>query len=71
MKVRKYTSVVDHMSTDTRHLHQRFADVRVHEVEVDLNMLGSLMLNRVGGEINGADIITINHCSTTEWTAKL
>jgi hypothetical protein len=41
------------------------------EVEVDLNMLGSLMLNRVGGEINGADIITINHCSTTEWTANL
>jgi hypothetical protein len=40
-------------------------------VEVDLNMLGSLMLNRVGGEINSADIITINHCSTTEWTTKL
>jgi len=40
-------------------------------VEVNLNMLGSLMLNRVSGEINGADVITINHCGTTEWTAKL
>ena len=28
-----------------------------NEVQVDLNMLGSLMLNRVGGEVNGADII--------------
>jgi hypothetical protein len=41
------------------------------EVQVDLNMLGSLMLNRVGGEINCADIITVDHCSTTERTGKL
>jgi hypothetical protein len=41
------------------------------EVQVDLNMLGSLMLNRVSGEINGADIITVDHCSTTERTVKL
>jgi hypothetical protein len=41
------------------------------EVQVDLNMLGSLMLNRISGEINGADIITVDHCSTTERTAKL
>jgi hypothetical protein len=26
------------------------------EVEIDLNILGSLMLNRVGGEVDGADI---------------
>ena len=41
------------------------------EVQVDLNMLGSLMLNRVGGEINGADIVIVDHRSTTERTAKL
>jgi hypothetical protein len=41
------------------------------EVEVNLNMLGSLMLNRVGGESDGADVVAINHCSTTEWTSKL
>jgi len=42
-----------------------------NEVQVDLNMLGSLMLNRVGGEVNGADIITVDHCNTTEWAVKL
>ena len=42
-----------------------------NEVQVDLNMLGSLMLNRVGGEVNGADIITVDHCSATERAAKL
>jgi hypothetical protein len=29
------------------------------------------MLNRVGGEIHGADIITIHHYSTTKRTTKL
>jgi len=42
-----------------------------NEVQVDLNMLGSLMLNRVGGEVNGADIIAVDHCNTTEWAVKL
>jgi hypothetical protein len=41
------------------------------EVQVDLNMFGSLMLDRVGGEINSNDIIAINHCSTTKWATKL
>ena len=41
------------------------------EVEVNLNMLGSLMLNWVGGEVNGTDIIAVDHCSTTEWAVKL
>ena len=41
------------------------------EVQIDLNMFGSLMLNWVGGEVNGADIITVDHCSATERAAKL
>jgi hypothetical protein len=41
------------------------------EVQVDLNMLGSLMQDRVGGEVNGTDIVTIDHCSTTKRAAKL
>jgi hypothetical protein len=41
------------------------------EVQIDLNMLGSLMLNWVGGGINGTDIITIDHCSATKRAAKL
>jgi hypothetical protein len=30
------------------------------EVEVDLDMLSALMLNRVGGEIDDADVITVD-----------
>jgi hypothetical protein len=30
------------------------------EVEIDLDMLCTLMLNGVGGEVDGADIVTIN-----------
>jgi hypothetical protein len=30
------------------------------EVEVDLDMLCMLMLNEVGGELDGADVITVD-----------
>jgi len=30
-----------------------------HEVKIDLNVFGALMLNRVGGHVNCADIITV------------
>jgi hypothetical protein len=30
------------------------------EVEVDLDMLGALMLNGVGGEVDDADIVTVD-----------
>jgi hypothetical protein len=30
------------------------------EVEVDLDMLGALILNEVGGEIDDADVITVD-----------
>jgi hypothetical protein len=30
------------------------------EVEIDLDMLCTLMLNGVGGEVDGADIVTID-----------
>ena len=32
------------------------------EVYIDLNMFSSLMLNRVGGEIYGTDIIAVDYC---------
>jgi len=41
------------------------------EVQIDLNMLGLLMLNWVDGKVNGTDIITVDHCSTTKRAAKL
>jgi hypothetical protein len=31
-----------------------------NEVEIDLNMLRTLVLNRVGGEVDGADIIIVD-----------
>jgi hypothetical protein len=31
-----------------------------HEVEVDLDMLHALELNGVGGEVDDADVVTVN-----------
>jgi hypothetical protein len=31
-----------------------------NEVEVDLDMLHTLVLNRVGGEVDGADIVVVD-----------
>jgi hypothetical protein len=31
-----------------------------HKLEVDLDMLHTLMLNEVGGEIDGADVVTVD-----------
>lgn len=36
-----------------------------NKVEVNLDMLVALMLNRVGGEIDCADIVTVNKCRST------
>ena len=42
-----------------------------NEVEINLNMLGSLMLNRVGGHVDGADVVTIHQCGTAKGSTKL
>ena len=31
-----------------------------NEVEVDLHVLGALMLNGVGGEVDGADVVAVD-----------
>jgi uncharacterized protein (DUF488 family) len=41
------------------------------EVEVNLNMLRVLMPNRVGGHVDGADVITIYHGCTVKGSTKL
>ena len=46
-------------------------DAFSHEVLVDLNMLGVLMLNEVGGEVDSADVIVVDECAPGEWTVKL
>jgi hypothetical protein len=44
------------------------ADVHAfpNEVEVDLDMLGALMLNRVGGEVDDTDVITVDESDLRE-----
>ena len=41
------------------------------EVEIDLNMLGVLMLNWITGHINGADVVTVDQCSSTKRCVQL
>jgi hypothetical protein len=31
-----------------------------HKVDVDLDMLRALMLNEVGGEVDGADVVAVD-----------
>ena len=39
------------------------SDLVANEVQVDLHMLRPLMLNGVGGEIHGADVVAVDeHC---------
>jgi hypothetical protein len=42
-----------------------------NEVEVDLDMLGVLMLNAVGGEVDGADVVTIDESALQQWGMEL
>jgi len=39
-----------------------------NEVQVDLGMLSSLMLNRVGGEVDNTDVVTIDNCGVAKKT---
>jgi hypothetical protein len=41
------------------------------EVEVNLNMLRALMLNRVGGHVDGADVVTIYQSCMVKGSTKL
>jgi hypothetical protein len=41
------------------------------EVQINLNMLGPLMLDGIAGEVNSTDVITIDHGSTAKRMVKL
>ena len=41
------------------------------EVEVNLNMLGALMLNRIGGHVDCTDVVAIYQCSAAKRGVKL
>ena len=47
------------------------SDPVANKVQVDLHMLRPLMLNRVGGEVDGADVVTVDECALGEWAVKL
>ena len=40
------------------------------EVEVDLDVLGAMMLSGVGGHVHGADVVTIDQDGSTERSVK-
>jgi hypothetical protein len=45
---------------DMKNPHIPDADTVANEVEVELDMLRALMLDGVGGEVHGADVVTID-----------
>jgi hypothetical protein len=45
---------------DMKNPHISDSNLLTNEMEVKLNMLGTLMMDRVGGEVNGADVVTVH-----------
>jgi hypothetical protein len=43
----------------------------LHKVEVDLDMLRVLVLNGVGGQVDIADIVTIDGDTLYQWSVEL
>jgi hypothetical protein len=41
------------------------------EVKINLNVLSALMLNRVGGHVGCADVVTIHQCSAAQRGVKI
>jgi hypothetical protein len=46
-------------------------DIITDEVEIDLYMLGPLVLHGVGGEVDRADVVAVDQCAPGEGTMKL
>ena len=42
-----------------------------HKVEINLDMLCALMLNRIGGEVDCTDIVTVDQSRLGQWAMKL
>ena len=47
------------------------SDPVANEVQVDLHILRPLMLNGVGGEIHGTDVIAVDERALREWAVEL
>jgi hypothetical protein len=48
-----------------------YSDLVTYEVEINLNMLHVLMLNGIGRQIQGTDIITIDKCAAGQRRVQL
>ena len=46
-------------------------DSVAHEVQIHLHMLRPLVLDGVGGEIHGADVVAVDECALGERAVKL
>jgi hypothetical protein len=42
-----------------------------HKVEVDLDMLHTLVLNGVGGEVDGANVVVVDEGALHQWSMEL
>jgi len=42
-----------------------------HKVKINLDVLGTLMLNRIGGHVDSTDVITINQFGAAKGSVKL
>jgi hypothetical protein len=45
--------------------------VFLHKVEVDLDMFHAVVLNGVGGEVDGADVVAVDECALRQWSVEL
>lgn len=42
-----------------------------NKIEINLHMFGTLMLNQVGGEVDGADVIAVHYCGLLQGMVEL
>jgi hypothetical protein len=42
-----------------------------NKMKINLHKTGALMLNRVGGEVHSADIVTVDKCASRRWGLEL
>jgi len=53
-----------------KHTNVTNSNTLTDEVEINLDMLRTLMLNQIGGEIHSTYIVTIDKCGPFERTVK-
>jgi hypothetical protein len=41
------------------------------KIKINLHMFGALMLNGVGGEVHGTDIVVVDKCAPRRWSLEL